>query len=154
MAQEERFVEQLRDPFNETTRKARRNLLGSCAVGLVIIKAGLIPTKVSALGIEFTQTDQTALLRIVALIVLYYLVSFSVYAWSETVAYSVTLRIAFKKSRGEGDRGGMWLPAVARMTSLIRLFLEFVFPIVLGIYSCVVLFTGSPPTVDGASRGP
>lgn len=145
MTEEERFIEQLRDPFNETTRKVRRNLMGSCAIGLVIIKAGLIPTKVSALGIEFTQTDQTALLRIMALVVLYFLVSFAVYAWSETVANIVTLRIAFEKKRGDSDR--MWIPVFARMTSSIRLLLEFVFPVVLGIYSCIVLFMGNPPGV-------
>jgi hypothetical protein len=52
----------LRDPLGEVARKERRALLGVSAVGIVIVKSGLVPSKVTALGIKFNQTDQRSLL--------------------------------------------------------------------------------------------
>ncbi len=54
-------AQQLRDPLNTTTRNARRNLLVASIVGIMIAKVGLFHTKFTALGIEFTTSNQHAL---------------------------------------------------------------------------------------------
>ena len=50
------------DPLSEVTRKERRVLLGISALGIVIVKSGLVPSKVTALRIEFSKNDQQALI--------------------------------------------------------------------------------------------
>ena len=67
----------VRDPLSDTTRKERRSLLGASALGIVIVKSGLVPSKITALGIEFTRTDQRALLAALAAVVVYLLVDVS-----------------------------------------------------------------------------
>jgi hypothetical protein len=42
----------LRDPLAEVTRRERRLLLGASIIGLTVAKTGLVPTKISALGVE------------------------------------------------------------------------------------------------------
>ena len=64
---------QLRDPLSKETRLERRNLLGASAIGIVIVKTGLVPSKISALGIEFSQTDQRSLLLAIAAVISYFL---------------------------------------------------------------------------------
>ncbi len=50
------------DPLTEVTRKERRMLLFVSVVSVLIVKAGLIPKKISALGIEFNSTNQEGFL--------------------------------------------------------------------------------------------
>src|SRR5436305_2954409 len=66
----------LRDPLSEVTRKERRTLLGVAALGIVVAKAGIVPSRISALGVEFGKTDQATLLRMLALIIGYFLLAF------------------------------------------------------------------------------
>ena len=63
----------LKDPLREVTRNERKILLGVSMLGLVMVKGSLVPVKISALGIDFSKTNQTALLTILAIIVAYYL---------------------------------------------------------------------------------
>jgi hypothetical protein len=84
----------LTNPLTEETRKERRNLLAVSALGIVMMKTGLIPAKISALGIEFSHTDQTSLLRIVAAITGYFLTAFIVYALSDFWIYRIVTYLA------------------------------------------------------------
>ena len=79
----------LRDPLSPVTRAERRSLLGVSAVGLVIAKSGLVPTKISALGVDFSNADQHALLSMGSLAVVYFIVAFTVYATSDLVAWRI-----------------------------------------------------------------
>jgi len=56
----------------------------------------LIPSKISALGIEFSQTDQKSLLSMIALVVLYFLVAFALYASSDFIAWRFAFRAAIR----------------------------------------------------------
>jgi hypothetical protein len=87
----------LKDPLSEVTRSERRTLLATSAVGLVIVKAGLIPTKISALGIEFTQTNQKYLLLAIAAIIIYFLIAFLLYAGSDFIASRISYLGAIKQ---------------------------------------------------------
>src|SRR2546430_6802694 len=88
----------LRDPLSNVTRNERKLLLAVSAIGLVLRNAGLVPTKIAALGIEFSQIDQKILLRATGLIVLYFLCAFVLYAVSDFVAW----RLEFHGARREG----------------------------------------------------
>ena len=56
----------LSDVVSDQTRRERTALLMLCALAIVIATTGLVPSKISALGIEFSATDQRRLLLIVA----------------------------------------------------------------------------------------
>lgn len=91
---------QIRDPLSEETRRTRKSLLGTSAVGIVIIWTKLLPTRISTLGIDFSVSDQSALLDALGLIVGYYLVSFVAYAVSDFVDW----RLARASAAYEYDR--------------------------------------------------
>ena len=79
----------LKDPLSQETRKERRSLLAVSALGLIIVKAGLVPTRIAALGIEFSQADRTTLLWSLALITIYFLVAFLFYALADYSSYRI-----------------------------------------------------------------
>jgi hypothetical protein len=87
----------LRDPLSSVTRNERKFLLAASAIGLIVVQAGLVPTKIAALGIEFSQIDQKILLKAIGVIVLYFLFAFILYASSDFVAW----RFEFHSARRE-----------------------------------------------------
>lgn len=144
------------DPLSEHSRKERRNLLLICLLGLIMKKAGLIPTKISTLGIEFTQTNQSTLLLLTGLLVTYYLISFIIYSFTDFVAWrldynktflhNVTNPNEFKHLPEDKelvktliDKLDYWAN-VSKIGSLLRGSIEFLFPIILGVYVSVQLF--------------
>jgi len=89
----------LRDALSDVTRKERHFLLGMSLLGIALIKTGLVPSKISGLGIEFQGTDQRALLVIVAFIILYFLVAFIIYATSDYLAWRIAINnLAIEKA--------------------------------------------------------
>jgi len=48
---------------------------------------GLIPTKISALGLEFSATDRSALMYLLAVVTIYFLVTFLVYAVADFTSW-------------------------------------------------------------------
>lgn len=75
------------DPLSDTTRKERTSLLGLSMLGVALVKVPLVPTKFSALGVEFNQLNQSVFVQLYALVVGYYLIAFVVYAGSDFVAW-------------------------------------------------------------------
>ncbi|OXX25643.1 MULTISPECIES: hypothetical protein [unclassified Vibrio] len=55
-------------------------------IGVLVADVGLIPSKISALGIEFTGIEQSNLLKLLFVIVVYYVLTFVIYAISELSA--------------------------------------------------------------------
>jgi hypothetical protein len=151
---------QLRDPLSDVTRRERRALLGVSAIGIVIAKTGLVPSKISALGIEFTQADQRSLLLSVAAIISYFLIAFIVYAASDFLAwrlsYGWTLideeleKRRLAKDVDEKERNlkndiieeyrlsEIWF-TMSKPMSIVRAVFEFAIPIALGAYAVIVL---------------
>jgi len=158
----------LRDPLSTETRTERRTLLGASAIGIVIVKTGLIPSKISALGIEFTQTDQRSLLLAIAAIVSYFLVAFLIYATSDFLAWRSLYQEAHTQKSLDAKKRyeqGMRMDIVdqdreltieehdiqkffksrhvilrlSSPMSLIRAMFEFVVPILVGVYSIILL---------------
>ncbi len=75
------------DPLSEVTRRERRTLLGISMLGLALAKVPLVPTKFAALGIEFAEINRQAFVYLYALLVLYYLIAFVIYAFTDFVAW-------------------------------------------------------------------
>ena len=151
----------LRDPLSAVTRTERRTLLGVSALGIVIAKSGLVPSKINALGIEFDHADQRALLKMLSAIVTYFLIAFLIYAASDLVAWRIAFHhsvIDWRRSRrlvGEDEilverevrdefpAGRVWV-RVGSPVALFRALFEFAIPIMIGVYAVAVLL-GTPP---------
>lgn len=84
----------LSDPLSEVARKERRFLLGTSLVGITLAKTGLIPTKISALGIECTNADRNGLLWVLICVILYAFAAFLLYAVTDFMAWRVSKRSA------------------------------------------------------------
>jgi hypothetical protein len=91
----------LGDPLGDVTRKERRMLLVVSVIAIALIKIGLMPTKITALGVEFTETNQQALLWIVSMINVYFLFAFVIYA---TADFFVWQKILLEEYRAEMKR--------------------------------------------------
>lgn len=75
------------DPLSEVTRKERKALLGTAMLGLALVKVPLVPAKFAAFGIEFSEMNRQNFASMYALVVIYFLVAFVVYAFSDFVAW-------------------------------------------------------------------
>jgi len=162
----------LRDPLSKVTRSERRTLLGASAIGIVMKAAGLVPTRISALGIEFSQTDQRALLRAFAAIISYFLIAFLVYAASDFLAWRMSSQEAWmeQSARRRSSKGNLhdiveetesnsrwfhefvdewvfllrnfWI-ASSLITSFARGILEFIVPLIVGICAIILLLSAN-----------
>lgn len=151
----------LGDPLADVTRKERRTLLGMSVLGVVLVKTGLVPTKISAVGVEFDKTNQQALLGILAIVTLYFLVAFIIYAaadflaWRRAlVAYRVDRMREHARARREmlpdvvkQEEAFMWeqskgsvLFGLVGPVSMLRALFEFLLPIGAGLYSVYMLW--------------
>jgi hypothetical protein len=93
----------LRDPLNEVTRKERRFLLGLSLISILVAKTGLMPTKISALGIECTRADQNTILWVMILLVLYTLVAFVIYGIPDFMLWRSSKRLVHKQDFLENE---------------------------------------------------
>ena len=152
---EEKSAAQIRleDPLSDVTRKERRSLLAVSAIAIIMAKTGLVPAKISGFGIEFTQADQSTFLFILGVIVMYLFFAFTTYALSDFLAW----RIAFNRQRlkllrdqqeaakEESDQTSnrklIRLAIASRPTSFVRAVFEFLLPIIVAIYSILLLWT-------------
>jgi hypothetical protein len=164
---EERKPSEVRvsDPLSKVTRTERRSLLGISMIGITLVKTGLVPSKIAALGIEFTQTDQTSLLWIIALVTCYFLIAFTIYAASDFVTWRIaflssmkTIRSNIKAWKEEADLKDEHLEAAVIYSknakpkssdriifqlsgplSIMRALFEFLLPIMVGLYAIYIL---------------
>lgn len=145
----------VKDPLSEVTRNERKTLLGASAIGIAMVKANIIPQKISALGIDFQEINQNLLLKSVAFVILYFLVAFLIYSTSDFL----TWRIAYRKvveelAKGKGEDAGrngdyQWeltfqqrvIESSVNPVSTLRALFEFVFPLIIAIYAITVLFS-------------
>ena len=90
------FFALARDPLTDLARNYRRTLIlvGTVATGVAL--AGIVPREFTTLGIALSPNDQRVLVWIAWLSVLYFFISFLLYAgndywaWQENVTYSVS----------------------------------------------------------------
>lgn len=90
------------DPLSPHTRSVRKSLLISSVAAIFIATTGLIPEKISAMGIEFTQADRGSMLWVLGLVVFFLLVSFAVTAAADFAAW----RMSFSAKAWEEESQG------------------------------------------------
>lgn len=162
------FSDRLREPLNETSRKVRRNLLAASVIGVFIAKVGLIPSKFSVLGIEFSEANQEALLTLLIFVIAYFVITFLVYVSSELVAWQMIFRseemerLQNQARRREGSIDSehekyLWEKArytyfQAKPAFFLRLLVEVAIPVVFAVYSAVALYNLEPPKAEEANQ--
>jgi hypothetical protein len=149
------ITDYIREPLTETTRRARRNTLVASVVGIVVVEASLIPTKIVAFGITFNQSNQESFLTLILLLVWYFAITFMVYLYSEMFAWKFALRIdEFKELKEERDAGVYEnqsqvvefynksiksISGFAKLVFIARVLFEAVVPILIFMYSASLL---------------
>jgi hypothetical protein len=151
------------DPLSDVTRKERRMLLGLSMLGIFFVHAGILPTKINALGIELQATDQSAFLYLLSLCLVYFMAAFFIYATSDFIVW----RKAMMK-KGVADfmdqmnamaesppshpdeqdledeknrlysKNKIWF-SLTRPMSVSRAIFEFALPLAVGIYAVIAL---------------
>jgi hypothetical protein len=152
----------LGDPLSEVTRRERRMLLAVSMIGITLVKMQLVPTRISALGIEFEKTDQQSLLIILAFIVIYFVVAFILYAGADFLAWRKVIRqdvidalmgppekgrinpvpfretVPYREPRDDYIKiagRGYYLYKLTGPISFLRATFEFILPVIVGIFS-------------------
>jgi len=147
--------------LSKATRAERRILLGVSMLGVAVANTGLIPSKITALGIEFERADQRALLLILVIVVAYFTVAFAVYATTDFLAWRTEHDEALlshlqhehgfyripdlphdrppERVQKQIHRRLWWWGTLARKTSYVRAIWEFALPIIVGLYSVCAL---------------
>lgn len=104
------------DPLSEVTRAERKTLLLVSAIGIVMELTGLVPSKITTFGVEFSEADQNLLLGLFGGVVIYFLVAFLVYAWSDFLAWNATVRVRRSKpSLQKSSRTRSWILRCVRL---------------------------------------
>ena len=98
------------DPLRAITRKERGVLLGASTLGIAVVKTGLVPSKISTLGIEFEQADKRALLILVGTIVLYFSIAFTLYSVHDYLAWVYRKRLVHDRLMSR--KSNMPLPTI------------------------------------------
>ncbi|WP_348944731.1 hypothetical protein ABHF33_15160 [Chitinibacter sp. FCG-7] len=144
------------DPLSDSAKSERKNLLISSFFGLVVALTGLVPTKISSLGIEFSLVDQANFLKIMAVLVAYFLIGFVVVATADAFIlrkkYQDYLEHvqSYLDSWTEDDQVAhdnfyhslptiSWFYQKSKWVLLARFVFDFILPIALGVTSCAYL---------------
>ncbi|HRB14191.1 MAG TPA: hypothetical protein PK224_00205 [Nitrospira sp.] len=90
------------DPLGNLARKERKALLISSAVAFAMAKAGIVPSQISFLTIEVTEINEIELLRLIIMVVSYFLLSFVLHALPDFLRWKV--QIAEHDLRGARHR--------------------------------------------------
>jgi uncharacterized membrane protein YeaQ/YmgE (transglycosylase-associated protein family) len=90
----------VQDPLDAVTRQQRLYLLAVSMIGVAIVTTGLVPSKIATFGIELNKPDRSGLLFLLALVTIYFLVSFIIYSASDYAKREKALR--------EADRREQW----------------------------------------------
>ncbi|MBJ6799023.1 hypothetical protein [Geomonas propionica] len=150
----------LDDPLSEETRKERKILLGVSLIGIAMAKAGIVPTKISILGIELESAKQGVLLYLAAFIVIYYILAFSIYATSDFIAHRKRISLFYVKNvqlfmdlisepnrdkseyefllNETKDNLRFW-KTLSPIACVIRSAFEFILPVLISVYAVYVL---------------
>lgn len=156
------------DALNETTRKERRNLLATSLIGIIMVKTRFLPSKISALGLEFTSADQSTIILIMAIITTYFIIAFIIYSISDILSWLLKYQLVTTKPERDKSnpqqimtlantlisnndnivdeidisKYGRKLSILSKPVSLIRISFDIILPIFIGCYAifCLIKF--------------
>lgn len=150
----------LSDPLSEVSRRERRNLLLTSLTGILIAKVGLIPSRISALGIEFTLLEQQALMTSVSFVIGYFVLAFILYGLADFFVWrdkyqkyiedSAIKSLNWSKVNQDNYDElhsiipkAIWLYSKSKILAKVRVMFDFLFPIILGVTAIYLLITNS-----------
>ena len=93
-----------REHLGDKTIKDRRLLLILCSIGLFVWLSGITPERVPLLGIEFRVADQIAMVKFLAVVLMYQTVVFGVHAWRDFEEHRATIRKPLALERSAAAR--------------------------------------------------
>ena len=128
----------LEDALSPATRGKRRVLLVASTISLVAIILGLFPTKIEALGIAIESKNQRDLLLLLALVNVYSLIGFLLYAWADVLLQA---RIQSNANTGyvhEFVKGKA--STVESFNYFLRFAFDFLVPFGYGVYAIYRLY--------------
>lgn len=82
----------LSEPMSAETHRIGQRLLLIAVLALATTLGGLVPSRIGALGIEFEAADQRRLLWLLALVVFYYVVTFTIRGLVDCMRWSAMLK--------------------------------------------------------------
>lgn len=147
-------IEFLSDPLSPIARAERRNLLIAGTVGLLVAIAGIVPTKISALGIELSLPAQEMFIYIVCGTIVYFLAAFIIYGvsdffiWRKKYQDYLEAVEAYNDSWTEEDQEAYdrsstpkvaWLYQNSGLVALIRAFFEYALPVLFGLVAAAMV---------------
>ena len=159
--------ERVATPLSDATHKVRDRLLVAASTGIVIFHTGLVPAKIEGLGVEFSSTQQGAMVLCLLCLVAFVFVSFLISETADVVSVRLRRRSklessmlakiseAVEKARESEQQADAWYsvkrgvsniskqlhvsPKVVAFLSRIRLAWDAILPIVVALYSITVL---------------
>lgn len=87
------------DPLSEVTRKERKILLIASLISVALAKGGLVPKKIEALGIELTALEINSLLYLLASVLVYLILGFTIYAAADLQRRKVRIEVGRTRVR-------------------------------------------------------
>lgn len=146
----------LGDPLSAISRLERRNLLIASTVGLLVGHVGLVPTRISALGLEFDAPAQNAFLVVLALVIAYMASAFFIYATADFFIWRkryYDYKVATEREASDWTQEDQeaydemhqsvppihWYWQKAHLVAWSRIAFEFALPLAVGIYTAALL---------------
>ncbi|HEX8693240.1 MAG TPA: hypothetical protein VF746_12510 [Longimicrobium sp.] len=110
----------LYSPLGEEVRKERRALLVASIIAIAIGASGIVPTRITTLGIEFSSGDRIILLRIVALVILYLTFAFVLHAVLDGLDWHARYRAEIERLEADLRSGAGDTIAIRHRLELIE----------------------------------
>lgn len=139
-----------KDPLSDVTRKERRALLAATFVGYVVTTTGLVPSQILALGITFSAIEQRSLLAAFGIAIVYFLVTFVIYAASDAMALRWALHVAKREWMDELEANpvvhlpdvrapSLGLQLAMPTVAFLRWLWDLLVPALVGIYVAILV---------------
>jgi hypothetical protein len=87
----------VQDALDAVIGQQRLYLLAVSMIGVARVSTGLVPSKIATFGIELDKPDRSGLLFLLALVTVYFLVSFVIYSASDYAKREKALREAERR---------------------------------------------------------
>ncbi len=153
------------DPLSPITRRERRSLLVSSVVLTAVVATDVLPTRISALGIELGASNHQAMLYVLLAIVVYFLCSFLLYAAVDGGRWYVAWHIAQDLKPHHTDfavgerRMDMSDDDIAESAveasfplALMRGYFDFGLPVMCGVFASATALLGRVPFASQITR--
>jgi hypothetical protein len=140
-----RGAEILKEQFGENTRGHRKSLVAVSTIAIFISLTGWFPSEISAIGLKIGISDRQILIWGLIIAVLYFLISFLIHFWPESVYRDA--RIYSYCKMDEEEVGFPW--QIALVSYAARNSIYLIFPLLIsGIaLMCLLWVSLSPNTL-------